>query len=644
MADPPDSPHQPADQTVGKAASRAVADDPLAREVSALLSAGGGIDESRAKRLRKRWSARQDAGAADESLADLFARLRARIHAQVEARAQQFGELEADLSRLRDAVRDGDVGEAQRLEQGAIAALNRIAGLSQQRRQRIITELDALRPKLRELAAWRKWGTAQAREHLIEAIERIHDSGATLPQIAKRIQRAREQWQQWDRGGEGSEHKLYRRFNRACVKAYQPCQAHFDQQKARREQSGRARERICAALEQAFDDIDWREPDWKESQRLTRARVSEWRNAGASDHQSRKALQSRFDAIMQKFNDKFERERARNYKGREMLIAEIEQLAQGEADAAAHKKLQAMKRRWTPTIASSRGQERAIWKRFTQACDAIQDQRERAHKAFKQELREGLAAREALCAEIESACGDGGGDGDGLQARIGSWQQRWRELGAAPKAAADKIEARYRNAIQRAQKAVEAASRARERDLHQTLRQKSQLCAEIEAIALRDDDDSTQAENAAARWAALPALPDEFERVVAARYRLAVAALDDDGARRRLGDSLAANGEALGALLLQLEIIAKIDSPATLQKQRMAVQIARLSAAMATGKITVKGKDNDDEKGIEKNNGAQRSAEQLMRDILLLGATEPTSRAAAFERFERCRRALNASP
>ena len=617
-------------------------DAQLRREVSALLASKGGIDEHKAKHLRKRWGARQskdegaDESAADDSLAALFVRLRERVHEQVELRERQFTEVEEKLVQLRACLENGDVKQSQQLEQSVIDGLNRITGLSNPRRQRIITGLETLRPKLHKLTAWRKWGTVQAREKMIEEIKGIHQSGATLAEIARRIQQARREWQQWDAAGEGGDKKLYGMFDRACVKAYQPCQAHFDRQKAQRKQNSDAREQICALLEREFEGIEWRDLQWKKTQQLVQTQMREWRSSGPADFKLRKPLQQRFDAIVGKFDERLGRERQRNCKIREKLIADVEQLAEGEDTSAALAELRNLKKQWVPTVTSSRAKEQALWKRFTQACDKVHAKRERERKDFARTLEQNLKAKEALCAEIEGNCrsadAKSAANSEAIRAGLGRWQAQWTQLGEVPKAAGKKINTRYRNAIADAQKALAKAGVDEARRLQDLLRQKSLVCADIEASALAAATDNKRAaqpknplKDLTERWDALAPLPDELERAISERYQLACAAVVEADALQRLTDAMPANLETLHKLLLQLEILAEVDSPAEFSKQRMALRIGRLSAAL--------GKPGD---AANPANPESTSAEQLIRGVLLLGAVDGAQHGLAFERLDRC--------
>jgi len=594
----------------------------LHREIRALLESPDGIDESRAKRLRKQRLLCQDQGGEDSALAALFEHLRERVHSQVELREKQFAQVEELLRQLRASLSNGDLERSRQLEKTVMQALERITRLSKQRRLKVIAELEAMQPQLHKLSGWRRWGTIQAREKMIREIRDIHKSGATLEEIARRIRQARQEWRTWEQAGEGASGKLQAAFDRECATAYRPCQDHFDEQKRRHQENSRSREQICRFLEQEFSRIEWRAIDWKNLQQLVRAQTGKWHSVGPAEYKLRKILQRRFEAIMEKFNEPMDRERRRNYKMREKLIADIEQLAHSENTRAALAELQTLKKKWAPTVTSSRRREREIWKRFTDACDKVFAKRDREREHLKRALRDNLADREALCAEIETRCrGDSQGHLE-IGAHLKRWRARWDELGEAPKTSAEKINKRYRHAIGQAQRVFDKARQDEQIRRHNLLRQKSLLCARLEAQALAGgcgDRGAQSPEQLSARWKALPPLPGDLEQAIGERYHLACAAVFDAAALQRLRDSIPANVEVLHARLLQLEILVEVDSPAAFSRQRMALQIERLSAALGNRAA-----------------GQGQSAEQLMDDILVVGAVPEEEHAAALERLERC--------
>ena len=89
-----------------------------------------------------------------------------------------------------------------------------------------------------------------------------------------------------------------------------------------------------------------------------------------------------------------------------------------------------------------------------------------------------------------------------------------------------------------------------------------------------------RAGNAAAdvqdKWAALPPLPDAWEKQMAARRDSAVQALSDpasaDDYRKRVEHGIETRREKL----LELELALGLDSPAEFQKLRLALQVKQL--------------------------------------------------------------------
>ncbi|MXX17705.1 MAG: hypothetical protein F4Z52_11075, partial [Gammaproteobacteria bacterium] len=174
----------------------------LHQELAGFLERKGNLDEHQAKRLRKSWDTLSAVLKEDSpmrrKLDGGFETLRDRIHRQVEERNREFAELEQQVEQLKQSLESNDLNTSQQLEQKIINGLNRIRGLSAQRRQKVIGDLEALQPKIKKLASWKNWGNEQAREKIIDEIRNIHDHETDLGKIAKRIQQAREEWKQWD--------------------------------------------------------------------------------------------------------------------------------------------------------------------------------------------------------------------------------------------------------------------------------------------------------------------------------------------------------------------------------------------------------------------------------------------------------------
>jgi len=598
----------------------------LLSDLNKMLADGHTVDERRAKELRKQWENDKPSAHEEKPITEqidaLFLRLRKKVHAQVEQRNRQYRTLENGLTDLQGALTAGDLQTALGLEQRIVAGLNKIKGLSSQRRQQIITKLDTFRPKIRELSSWRKWGTDQVRETLIDEIKHLHEKSKDFNRIAKRIQGAREQWQEWDRHGEPASKTLYEKFDRICRTAYLPCQKHFDEQKKKRQNNARIKEEICRILEQKFDSEQWPSPDWKTLQKFLKDRRLEWQKTGPADHKQQQALQKRFDLVMEKFNDKLERERQRNFKKRLSLIDKITGLSSIEDTGKAMAELHAIKKQWVTTVPKKRNQENRIWKSFTQACDGIYQRKNQEKKQLEETLEENYRLKQSICHEMAQSINRSPMSRDDLNPRLRQWKTQWKEAGQVPKSKAKALEQRYRSLIKSISEHIQNATRARQNALINLLVQKAELCVELEAIAFSDSARNTETKEIKAISEGLrflELLPEDHEKLIRQRFKIALKAIDKEEIRKQLRSDAPKNFQLLEQKILKLEILTETDSPPQYARSRMALQIERLSRAMGKGESRT-----------------SESPHTLILDILGIGAIKPAQRQLITRRFNQC--------
>ena len=613
--------------------SAAVAGEPelelIGSKLKALLASKSGIDEHLAKQLRKQWAVFDTGSVAQpqlDEITQLFASLRSRIHAQVELRNAQFTELTAQLEHLKEQVQAGDLKTIPQQEAELIEKLNRIVGLSVQRRQRLIEELDQLRPKIQEMTAWRHWGTGQARQKVIREIRNLHETEKDLKKAAQRIQQARKQWRDWDQS-DAAEHALYREFDRVCTQAYAPCKRYFEQQRQQRQKAAQVREQCCQLLETELAQIDWHSADWKAVQRLVQAQKTRWRHAGTVEHKLRQVLQQRFDRIIAEYEAPLERERARCLKRRQTLIAELDRLAQSEQVKLITRQLTELKKQWVVSVACARKQEQDLWQQFTQACDRVYQQRDALRQTETRQQQQNLQAREAICVQIETFTERDGAAESVLAAQLVRWQAQWQECGGAPVASRVAIEKRYRSALHQVQQWQQQTAAHQQQATEALLLVFYRHCTELEknlfesADAAPSTPDMAKIEHA---WQSLDALPPPLQQQMEQRFQRASKAYADPAEREQLCKQAVSNLDQLQQLLLQLEIAANVPSPAEFARQRMALQVNRLAAGV--GKATT----------VE-----LLPPGQLVTAILSLGAVPPAEGEQAMQRLQQCRQALD---
>ena len=595
----------------------------LMTEVNLLLRKrkSGEIDENEAKRLRKSLDQLlNDPGAETVKLDGLlqsFEKLREQIHSQVESRNTAYHKIESALETLDAAVKSGDLKVSQQLEQSIFADLNRMKGLSSQRRQKIITEVEKLQPKIQKLSAWRKWGTVQAREKIIAEIKQLHDHEKDLEKVANRIKQARQQWQKWDRSGEGGDHKLYQAFDQACSEAYKPCKEKFNVQRKQRQAASRHRLAICTLLEKKFEEIDWRKPDWKEIQIFTREQSIRWGKLPAADFKDRKTLQQQYDQVFAKFSGPMGRERERNFKGRKGLVEEIVKLSNTDDSRNAVAALQPLKKRWKVTVSSGRREEQAIWKIFTEACDRIYQKHRKDKKEIDQRLETNFKHKQDLCRAFEKSLQSNFSDPSMLIAMLSNWKNSWMEVGKVPGKRINEVESKYNTLIKTAKERLKTLQRQQQKLLDQRLFDYAAICAQTEACVISST--GCQIPALISQWAEVGEIDKSIEQLIQKRFDTAIRAAEDEKQKRRLIKDLSENFEQVNQYLLQLEISCEVESPEKYAKQRMALQIGRLSMAM--------GKSASFEKLPDQT---------LVQKIHTIGAIDPALQSSVNDRFKTC--------
>lgn len=578
---------------------------------------------------------------------DLVA-LQARAEQQAQQREANLKEFKSLVPSLEQALAEGRFKAAanwarrgQKLMQGFDEAQSQ-----RLKNDKLAARFHAAFNQVRELADWREWSNVPARLTLCEDTEKLAqqlqvEGNEIDPKLAvERIKEARREWRQFDTREVDQSSEVWQRFDAACNTIHEICQQRFDGERARQQSNKAARVAVCAHLEQLYAEkiAEGASVDIKALEQIIRVAEEEWRALGAVAHREWKPLSQRYHHAIDQLRKVARLDRQRNLEAKQQLIAQAEGVAaaqrRGEIPLpAAIEQVKQLQMQWREI--GPAGKEGDLWRQFRAASGVVFDERQAQRDAKTQALHEHLAAQQAICAEIERLATL---EGDALKAARGDverLQQQWKAAGEAPKAQRAEIEQRYQSAC-RAFADANARRLQAERAAYQALEHsKLGLCRQVETwlAALcaghRDDSGAPDAPAEAARaWAALPSLVAEDEALLQQRFQQGRAWLDaarsgDEQALSAARATMQNNLAARQRLCLHLEILAGIESPASMQQQRLEYQVELLAEKLKSG-VT---QDKHEE---------ARALERRWRGI---GVTAP---AALDELEPRVRRALAA--
>lgn len=239
-------------------------------------------------------------------------------------------------------------------------------------------------------------------------------------------------------------------------------------------------EQLCSRVEALIGS-----PDAAEAARQLRDIQEEWRRASLVPREKAQVLWSRYkaasDAVRAQCAEHFARQaeqRAANLARKEALCLQAETLSGSSDWIRTAEAIQALQAEWKSVGPLPRGQERAVWERFRQACDQFFTRRHEDLARRKEEWAANLAKKQALCERIEALAESS--DWDAGIEEVKRAQAEWKATGPVRRTRADAIWERFRTACDRFHE------RYRERDnvrLATARADREAMCAEIEALA-----------------------------------------------------------------------------------------------------------------------------------------------------------------
>ncbi len=370
--------------------------------------------------------------------------LEARLEEQKKHHKQYRNQLKTHLSTLSEKLEQGELQHAK----NAAAEVDKLIALlphGDKTAKKAKHDLQQQRAKIRQLSGWQRWGNNRERETLCEEMEALAKiTDADWSDVAKRIRTAQAEWKKLQKSDHGNQ--LWQRFNAACQKAYAPCDNYFKQQAGERNAHQQQREEITKTLIDLFENTPWehnKDVNWHQLYKQVQQHKRTWHKIGVVNHKQKRRLHNELQTALEPWDQRFEQERKRNLRLREQLIEKAESLvAKADDDNSHHKDIQnairALQKDWHITVPGRRAEEKALWERFSGACDSYFKKRRAEQQSFKQNLQENLKAKTALCEQLESLLSN-----EVTEQKLDSIQAEWFSIGAVPKQAKAGLEKRY---------------------------------------------------------------------------------------------------------------------------------------------------------------------------------------------------------
>jgi hypothetical protein len=392
--------------------------------------------------------------------------------------------------------------------------------------------------------------------------------------IASSVRELQARWQALDKGQGTSPKGLWERFRRACDRAYGPVKRHYEEQEKHRAENAEKKnavlDKLAALNERIADGADWG--------RLLNERgelVKSWFAAGPLPRKSAKAMQKRFDDLTGTMDAKLNARRSAERTRRRALIDQAKAIAERPADGGSMAAMIALQKQWQDgmrgAIRLKANEDQRLWDEFRAAGTALFGKRDAEKAAKNSERNEQVGARRELINEMQALANLD--DAAAIRRGIDDVGSRWNALPWPDRRPLRDVEQKFSNARTAANARI-AAIRGEQEALVRA------AAAERMAVVERAEQAL-----AAGNTPDIAALRTEIEGMLAEGDKLdagvvtrlaalqKAAAAGPDAWRAQVEKTQAERD----ALLMELEIVLDLPSPAALAADRRMRMLKRLA-------------------------------------------------------------------
>ncbi len=438
---------------------------------------------------------------------------------------------------------------------------------------KILKDLKQIEKKIRELKQWRHWSTDNARNDLIEQLEKLKDFKGEPKSLADCLNAIRKQWDHWNKAGDFPNRSLRERFDSAYEIAYAPCKEHFKEQKKQRKRNKKTRKAICISLEELFQTIDWSHPDWPAITKAIREARKQWKLAVPLNKKDWKSTKTRFDTVLALYQPYISKERERGIEFRRQLIQQA--IACEELPIKiATERVKKYQQEWnTVNVRAKKAQEKILWDEFKTACDRPferrreQDAKRKESIEIKKQLLSELRSINAL--PIEKA--------KYSESRAVEVHQQYTRTRTPSSSVQRTVDNKFDEEFAKFRQRCRLVQNIDFKSTLSVLAKKAMLCDQIEAQA-RVPDASLKLEGLQKNWQAMSHDCGEFEAAMQLRFDAACQRYSNGPAPDECEKK---NLELKLNLCLELEALFELESPPEFAQARMQHKVDRLTASLS---------------------------------------------------------------
>jgi DNA repair protein SbcC/Rad50 len=512
-------------------------------------------------------------GEAASAAAEEAKRRRQQTEAQTRA-------LSACITRFEAAVESGDTAGAAKIHAEIDALVAEIGAMPAP----LHSELAPIRERESELQRWLNWSNNRRRKAICGEIEKL--SAAHPDAMANRLRELRDEWTRLSALTPAPQ-ALEQRFQNLSNRLLRSARPYFDKRDEVRRTHSDEVNRVLARAD-ALGESD----DWKSMLALRTELSTALRSLDQVEPRGRSAFAKRIKTHIDKIGARIAAHDAEVEQAKTKLIAAAEKLGEVSDARDIARQARELQKQWTALGSGRRSLDQKQWRLFRAACDAAFGKLDEQRKERDEKVSVQRAEAVVIVERLESAASSDA-EADVLRTALRDAEAQWRT--GADRA----LEQRFREARDSISRLVKDASRKKRLRRFTLALRKYRLVRSIESGRV-------MRESIVEEWSQIGDSHADFDGALQSRFDTTT------------GDT--ADTDAASDVLVRLESLAGVESPAHDRQRRMNLQVRRLSSRLRGGAT----QDTESE------------LTALMAEWFALG---PVSDAAFDERFDRAAQA-----
>lgn len=329
------------------------------------------------------------------------------------------------------------------------------------------SRLHELDGEVKRLESWLKWSDGQARDGLFARLEALKTSPLPPDPLSKEIRDIQEEWKALDKKNGGAPKPKWDKFNALAKEAYAPAKAHFDALRKQRGENAQGREKVIADMQVLADEAsvpiaEGEKRDWLALEKRKLDLFDAWKKSGSVNNAAWKALDDKFDVPLKQLDNALDAARAPEIARRKKLITRAEELSNATASRETTEATIAIQRQWAAERIVGvphlrRKEEQKLWDDFKKHTDAVFKARDTQRDAMKAQFSEGTKARFEVIDEMKLLVN--GEDVKAIEAAVNAARTKWRNLPMVDRDKSRDLERKFDDAVIAARRRATVLSR-----------------------------------------------------------------------------------------------------------------------------------------------------------------------------------------